>query len=161
MTDDTRSAQPPPPRIARAERDDEIRRCHGVLAQLRPHVPAEGFVPRVRRMEEQGFRLAYVEDEGAVRAVAGYRLLDQLVSGLVLYVDDLVTDATVRSRGHGALLLRWLEDEARRAGCTYLELDSGVQRAGAHRFYIREGLAITAYHFRSRSLLGPADEERA
>lgn len=140
------------PQIEVAETDEQILRCHGVLAQLRPHVPADGFVARVRRMQRQGFRLAYAEDGGAVRAVAGYRLLDQLVSGLVLYVDDLVADAGARSQGHGATLLRWLEGEARAAGCAYVELDSGVHRAGAHRFYFREGLAIIGYHFRGPAL---------
>jgi GNAT superfamily N-acetyltransferase len=138
--------------IAVADTDEQILRCHAVLAQLRPHVPADGFVDRVRRMQRQGFRLAYAEAGGAVRAVAGYRLLDQLFAGLVLYVDDLVTDAAARSQGHGAALLRWLEGEARAAGCEYVELDSGVQRAGAHRFYFREGLAIIGYHFRGPAL---------
>lgn len=140
--------------IALALTDDEITGCHDVLRQLRPHVPLEGFVPRVRRMQQEGFRLAYLTEAGVVRAVAGFRVLEQFVSGRVLYVDDLVTDADTRSRGHGAVLLQWLRDHAREAECEYLELDSGVQRAGAHRFYFRHGLSIIGYHFRTESLLG-------
>ncbi|HEX6058661.1 MAG TPA: GNAT family N-acetyltransferase [Gemmatimonadaceae bacterium] len=140
--------------IALATTDDEIARCHPVMAQLRPHVTEESFVPRVRRMQKSGFHLAFLTDDGIVRAVAGYRFLDQLVSGKVLYVDDLVTDAAARSRGHGEALLAWLTAEARAAECEHLELDSGVQRAGAHRFYFRHGLSITGYHFRSPPLRG-------
>lgn len=29
-----------------------------------------------------------------------------------------------------------------------LHLDSGVQRYGAHRFYLRHGMDITSHHFR-------------
>lgn len=140
--------------ITIAASDDEITRCHGVMAQLRPHVPLDGFVSRVRRMQQHGFHLAYLADDGVVRAVAGYRILEQLFSGRVLYVDDLVTDADTRSRGHGAALLQWLEARAREAECEYLELDSGVQRAAAHRFYFRHGLSIIGYHFRTPPLRG-------
>jgi GNAT superfamily N-acetyltransferase len=82
-----------------------------------------------------------------VRAVAGYRFLDQLVRGKVLYVDDLVTDEATRSRGYGEALLAWLYAQAREQRCTALELDSGVHRGGAHRFYFRQRMTISAYHF--------------
>ena len=36
---------------------------------------------------------------------------------------------------------------ARAAGCSVLDLDSGVQRRDAHRFYMREGLTISSFHF--------------
>jgi hypothetical protein len=44
-------------------------------------------------------------------------------------------------------LLNWLMDEARREQCGDFCLDSGVHRPDAHRFYMRERMAITAYHF--------------
>lgn len=133
--------------IALAESDSDIARCFPVMAQLRPHLVAADFVARVRRMQAEGFHLAFLEEAGAVRAVAGYRYQDKLFSGQNLYVDDLVTDATQRSRGHGAALLGWLVAEARRHGCVQLELDSGVQRFDAHRFYFRECMHVSAYHF--------------
>jgi GNAT superfamily N-acetyltransferase len=138
--------------ISLAATDDQIARSHPVMHQLRPHVPAEGYVERVRRMEEGGFRLAILENGGAVEAVAGFRIMEQLVSGRVLYVDDLVTDENARSGGHGAALLAWLKEHARAAECEYLELDSGVWRGGAHRFYFRHGLTILGYHFRTEPL---------
>lgn len=138
--------------IALAESDAEIAGCHPVMHQLRPHVPLDGFVARVRRMQGEGFRLAYLAEAGEVRAVAGFRVLEQLVAGRVLYVDDLVTDGAARSTGCGAALLAWLRERARADGCEYLELDSAVQRAGAHRFYFRHGLTIIGYHFRTEPL---------
>ena len=133
--------------IRLAETDADIARCFGVMHQLRPHLVEADFVARVRRMQREGFHLALLEDSGSVRAVAGYRYYDKLFSGRNLYVDDLVTDGTQRSRGHGRTLLAWLADQARAHNCTQLELDSGVQRADAHRFYFRERMHISAYHF--------------
>jgi GNAT superfamily N-acetyltransferase len=60
----------------------------------------------------------------------------------------VVTDEAARSRGHGGALLAWLVDQARSADCRSLELDSGVQRFDAHRFYLTNRMAISAHHFR-------------
>lgn len=133
--------------IALAQSDADILRCFPVMQQLRPHLVEADFVARVRRMQSRGFHLARLEEDGVVRAVAGYRYHEKLFSGSTLYVDDLVSDSTQRSRGHGAKLLAWLIQEARVHGCDVFELDSGVQRFDAHRFYFRERMKISSYHF--------------
>jgi GNAT superfamily N-acetyltransferase len=135
------------PVVREAERDEEIARCHRVMHQLRPHVGADGFVERVRRLQAGGYRLAYVEAGGEVVALAGFRVGESLPDGVHLHVDDLVTDAGARSAGHGERLMRWLEDAARREGCACLTLESGVQRFAAHRFYLRQRMEIRAHHF--------------
>jgi GNAT superfamily N-acetyltransferase len=134
-------------RIRLASSDDEIDACFPVMQQLRPHLTRDSFRARVRSQGQAGYRLAYVEADDRPVAVAGFRVLETLVSGRLLNVDDLVTLDTERSRGHGARLLAWLLGRARAEGCQRLELDSGVQRKDAHRFYEREGLRISAYHF--------------
>ena len=133
--------------IAIADTDEAIAARHRVMQQLRPHISAEVFVPRVRVQQQNGYILAGLADHGVVRAVAGYRYIENLYSGRVLYVDDLVTDDAVRSRGYGKALLDWLVTEARAQACHTLELDSGVQRFGAHRFYLNQRMDIVAHHF--------------
>jgi len=131
-----------------AETDDQILRCFPVMAELRPHLAERDFVARVRRQQkESGYRLLFREEAGDVRAVAGFRMAEFLSWGRILYVDDLVTAATARSRGHGEQLLTWLAAHARAAGCAELHLDSGVQRFAAHRFYLRQRMDITCHHF--------------
>jgi GNAT superfamily N-acetyltransferase len=125
----------------------QIAACFPVMHELRTHLTPEAFLARVRSQEGAGYRLVYVEANGGPVAVAGFRILENLVSGRILYVDDLVTLSAERSNGYGAQLLAWLVDRARAEGCQRLELDSGVQRKDAHRFYEREGLEITSYHF--------------
>jgi GNAT superfamily N-acetyltransferase len=133
-----------------ATTDADIGRCFAVMRQLRPHLTDEAeFVARARRqLAEQNWHLAYVEDDaGTVAACAGFRLLECLSSGRTLYVDDLVTDESRRSKGFGGILLRWLEDHARAQGCETFSLDSATHRTGAHKFYYRMGLPIFAFHF--------------
>jgi len=130
-----------------AQSDAEISRCFPVLAELRPHLDAPPFLARIREMQAEGYRLAYIEDKGEVVAVAGYRIFTSLFMGTNLYVDDLVTASGSRSRGYGKILIDWLRDLARESGCTHLHLDSGTQRHRAHRFYLRQGMDITSFHF--------------
>ena len=135
-------------RIAFAASDDEVRRCHAVMADLRPHVGLPEFVEKVRRQERQsGYRLVYLEDGGEVKSVAGFRISECLAWGKFLYVDDLVSSTGDRSKGYGGALLNWLVEHARSESCAELHLDSGVQRFGAHRFYLRKGMDITSHHF--------------
>ncbi|GJL65636.1 MAG: hypothetical protein NPIRA05_06070 [Nitrospirales bacterium] len=107
----------------------------------------------VREMESEGYRLAYIEVEGNVVAVAGYRMLTNLFMGKTLYVDDLVTASTHRSKGYGKALVLWLREIAHEYGCHYYHLDSGTQRHEAHKFYFRQGFRIASYHF-SEQLVG-------
>lgn len=135
-------------RIAVAKTPEEIRRCHPVMRELRPHFDdMEKFVERVVRQQREGYLLVFIEAENEVRAVAGYRFLESLFSGKFLYVDDLVTRESDRSRGFGGQLLDWLIEEAGKHDCEQLELDSGVQRFDAHRFYLVKRMKISSYHF--------------
>ena len=130
-----------------AETNDEIARCFRVMSFLRPHLVEAEFVSRVKTQQGQGFLLAYLEDAGEVVAVAGFRVMDMLATGRTLYVDDLVTDETQRSRGYGKAMLGWLQEYARRDGCEMFSLDSGTHRQEAHAFYFRERMRVTSFHF--------------
>lgn len=125
----------------------EIARCFPVMHQLRPHLKPEEFVARVQIQHAQGYHLAYLEDQGEIVALGGFRIHDLLASGKTLYVDDLVTDEARRSQGFGHLMLAWLEAHARALGCQTFSLDSGTQRREAHAFYFREHMRITSFHF--------------
>jgi GNAT superfamily N-acetyltransferase len=118
-----------------------------VLSQLRTDLTLEHWRGIYAEGYPQGLRFTVVEADGNIAAVAGWRLVACTTAGRRLYVDDLVTNAAVRSSGHGKLLLTELTSRARAAGCTVLDLDSGVHRGAAHRFYFREGMTITAYRF--------------
>ena len=134
-------------RIARTKA--EIMRCFPVMAELRPHLIEEEFVERIRRQQKKsGYQLAFLEDGGAVKALAGFRVTECLWAGEFFYVDDLVTAAGARNQGWGQRMMDWLLDRAREEGCQEFHLDSGVQRFEAHGFYLKNRLHIVAYHFK-------------
>lgn len=55
------------------------------------------------------------------------------------WVEDLAVSPEYRSQGVGKALLEAAKEWGRERGATHLELDSGEDRADAHRFYEREG----------------------
>jgi GNAT superfamily N-acetyltransferase len=130
-----------------ATTDTEIAACYPVMKELRPHLDEEEFVSRVRSLENTGYRLAFVQHPDGVVAVAGFRVGENLAWGRFLYVDDLVTLPSHRSKGIGTHFLMWLREYAIKEGCRQLHLDSGAQRKDAHRFYEREGMSVFGYHF--------------
>jgi GNAT superfamily N-acetyltransferase len=130
-----------------AETDTNISTCYPVMRELRPHLEEAEFLPLVRKLENAGYRLAFVQQPEGVVAVAGFWIRENLAWGRFLYVDDLVTFASHRSQGIGSRLLTWLREYAAQEGCRQLHLDSGTQRKDAHRFYDREGMSLFGYHF--------------
>ena len=131
-----------------ATTDAQVEACYPVMQELRPHLDAHAFVEIVRDMQHDGYVLAFLSATDRVVAVAGFRTKRTLFCDKFLYVDDLVTLSTERSKGYGKLLLEWLEDRARAEGCAELHLDSGIQRTDAHRFYERNRIEAAGYHFR-------------
>ena len=133
--------------IALADTPEAVQRCHAVMVQLRTHLSLPDFTDQVQRQQRTGYRLACAERAGSIVAVAGYRIQENLAWGRHLYVDDLVTDEAQRSTGAGSALFDYLVQLAKEKGCRELHLDSGVQRFGAHRFYLSKRMDITSHHF--------------
>lgn len=124
-----------------------LRAAWPLVSQLRPQLDEASFVDQALRQMRHGYRATLLLQDNVPLAYAGWRVQEFLVHGLHLHVDDLVSDAGSRSRGHGKALLDWLKAEGLRLGCTRLQLDSGTQRKDAHAFYLREGLRIESFHF--------------
>jgi GNAT superfamily N-acetyltransferase len=131
---------------------DETSLAHAVMVELGREVgePAV-FAERVNaELRPEGYRLVGALEAGEEQAVAaaGFRVGHDLVHGSYLFVDDLATRERFRRRGHAAALMDWIKTEARRQGCQYVALESGVQRHDAHRFYLNHGFDISSYHFK-------------
>lgn len=119
---------------------DGLEQVFPVMKELRPHLDFAEFKRLVSLAHSaDGYRLVAREVRGKPVAVMGYRILHDLVHGSHLYIDDLVTTKDHRSGGHGAQLLRFAEQEARRLGLAGLRLCTGVDNNDAKRFYEREG----------------------
>jgi GNAT superfamily N-acetyltransferase len=128
---------------------DWFAKAEPVHRQLRTALPAD-YRGKMQRVFAGGARMCVAVEGADVTGVAVYRVYENTFQGRQLYVDDLVTDERRRSTGVGRALLGYLERKAGEADLENLALDSGTQRQQAHKFYFREGMAVTAFHFGKR-----------
>lgn len=134
-------------RVTVAQSEQEISDCYRVMAELRPHIQPDEFLPLVKRLAEiAGFQLAYLTD-GEIKAVAGFRISEWLAGGKYLEIEDLVAKSGERSKGYGGELFDWLVEHAKENNCQQVRLVSRVSRLDAHRFYLRKGMNLEAHYF--------------
>ena len=117
-----------------------------VHRQLRPHLPAD-YAGRMREIFAGGAEMAVALEGERVVGVTVFRVIEKTFTGRELYCDDLVTDEASRSKGAGRAMIAYMERVGRERGCDVLALDSGTQRQQAHKFYFREGLVVSSFHF--------------
>jgi GNAT superfamily N-acetyltransferase len=91
--------------------------------------------------------LVAVQGDVPIAFCTAYLELNSVRFGQRCWVEDFAVEPERRSRGVGALLLDAAQEWARNAGATHLELDSGLARTDAHRFYERENGTRQSYTF--------------
>ena len=128
---------------------DLLAQAQVIHRQLRAGLP-EDYVGRMRQIFDAGAEMAVARIGPEVVGLTVFRVMEKTFTGRELYCDDLVTDEKRRSSGVGHALMTYMERVARERKCDVLCLDSGTQRQQAHKFYFREGLTVTAFHFSRR-----------
>jgi GNAT superfamily N-acetyltransferase len=105
-------------------------------AALSEAIEAEGSTVLVaeRRGELLGFATAYLD-------------LDSVRFGPRCWVEDLAVEPGRRSEGLGGALFDAAQEWARERGATHLELDTGLAREDAQRFYERREPAAKGFSY--------------
>ena len=116
---------------------------------------------RPPRWDEQHARLALTEaivspssavfvaeeDDSLVGCCTAYLELNSVRFGQRCWIEDLAVDPGRRSAGIGGALLDAAADWARGAGATHLELDTGIARNDAQRFYEQRNPAAKGFSY--------------
>jgi GNAT superfamily N-acetyltransferase len=84
---------------------------------------------------------------GLVGVCTAYLELNSVRFGQRCWVEDLAVDPDRRSEGIGGALLDAAEAWARDGGATHLELDTGLDRTDAQRFYERRNPATKGFSY--------------
>lgn len=136
-------------RIQIATTDEDILNCFDAMHELRPHLIRTNFLALINTMSKTGYLLVFIKDNNIIVAVAGYRYMQNLFAGKLIYVDDLSTAQAYRKKGYAKLLLDFIFNEAKNNNCDQVHLDSGCgpHRYNAHRLYLNYGFNITSHHF--------------
>ena len=121
------------------------------MKELRPHVSYPDFISLYEKAHStDGYDIVAVEVGTEVVAVMGYRVLHDYVHGTHLYIDDLVSTESHRSKGWGTMLLAHAEEVARVAGCSGLRLCTGVENERGKMFYEKNGWIPRALAFKKK-----------
>lgn len=119
-----------------------------VMRELRPHLEdCATYAIQIAHQRAQGYRLLAAWNDGAIVGLAGYRLMNNLLYGRFVYVDDLVVTASLHRAGVGERLLHAARQQAIALNCENFVLDTGLHMALAQRFYFRQGLLAQGMHF--------------
>ena len=85
--------------------------------------------------------LAYDED-GQIIGIATLSIIMGPIVRKAAYLEDFVTDQTVRGKGIGTALWNAMLDWAKNKNCTELCFTSGHGREAAQAFYLHKGAEI-------------------
>ena len=125
--------------IRKLESDEAIAEVFPLMHVLRERLARETFVSEVRRQQAQGYQLLAGYRDGVPVVLAGIRHTHTLSRGDHLFVDDLVSDESVRGAGQGRAMMQWLARYARSEGIPKIYLDSRITAKG---FYEKLGFAF-------------------
>src|ERR1700749_4051187 len=117
----------------------DIEICKEAILEFRSSLDSKTVVDQIFQMINiEGFELAFIPNEDNTKAAAfiGYRKLNLLRTGPMIYVDDLFTFSEFRGRGYAGALLDHVARQAADAGIKSIHLDSGYALHTAHRLYL-------------------------
>lgn len=133
--------------ISDALHESDLIKCWLLVRELRPHVSQEEFIRAVGEMRQEGYTAVFIHRAGEPVAYAGFRCVQMLFSGKIIYIDDLVTAPLHRGRGYGSQLLDHIVQVAKDKDLQGIHLDSGYLKNEAHRLYLNKGFVLRAHHF--------------
>ncbi|SFA50429.1 Acetyltransferase (GNAT) family protein [Parageobacillus thermantarcticus] len=115
---------------------EEILAGFSVMKHLRTHLDENSYLELVlEAQQKEGYRLVALYDHGKMVAITGFMPMITLYNGRFIWVCDLVTAPSERSKGYGEKLLSYVHQWAKENGYSIVSLSSGLQRVDAHRFY--------------------------
>lgn len=122
-----------------------------LLKELRPHLTFDAFRQTFNEAEKtSGYKMVGIEDESGLVALMGYRILHDFVHGKHVYIDDLVSRAASRSKGHGTILLKHAEEIAKENDCTNLRLCTGIENEAGKKLYQKNNWNLRAVVYKKK-----------
>jgi GNAT superfamily N-acetyltransferase len=136
-------------KIIELDSEADWKEAFQVVKELRTHLSYEQYVSMLETMKPNGYRGFLLKEGETPVAYTGITERVNFYDGHHLFVYELVTKESERSKGYGEALLTFIENLAKDIGCQKMHLDSGLQRTDAHRFYEEKmGMSKKSYAFK-------------
>lgn len=118
-----------------------------LISQLRKHLDKDSYFASLQKMIAENYELWGFVRDGKLLGFMGMREYTDFVRGTHLYIDDLVVDEAMRSRGIGAKLLEFAEQQARSRKLPSLRLACAIENTGGAKFYEKEKWIRRSHNF--------------
>jgi len=125
----------------------ELETVWEVLSQLRVELSYKEFEDLVYEMRDREYKMFGLFEGEELVTYAGGSIQTNLYHKRHLFLDELVTYDSVRSRGYGDAMLEYLSNYAKMAGCERVVLTSGLAKEEAHKFYEKKGFTKASFIF--------------
>ncbi|ASK29045.1 GNAT family N-acetyltransferase [Chryseobacterium sp. T16E-39] len=133
--------------ISNITTDSEIQQCWEVISLLRPHLNKNNWKDIIgEMMANEKYYIAGIIENTQCVAFAGYRIMNSLHSGHIIYIDDLCTLESHRGKGLGSQLLKYVERIARSGDMDAVILDTDFTNNTAQKVYLKSGFQLAALH---------------
>lgn len=136
--------------------EQTAQRIRELLVQLsrsgkdRGEIPKEWFNDLIA--SDSHDMLLAISDDDQIIGIATLSIIMGPIVRKVAYLEDFVTDNTVRGQGVGTALWEAMLEWAKAKGCTELDFTSGHGREVAQAFYQRRGAEIYDTNFFRKTL---------
>lgn len=127
--------------------EEEIKYCYKIMHQIKKELTEKDFLKSISLQIKNGYKIAYITDNNQIICVAGFTIREKLAWGKHIYIDDFVTDKSVKFSDAAKALLDFIKIYAKQQNCTSIHLDSSVDRYDAHKFYLNQDMKIDSHHF--------------
>ncbi|MFW0777645.1 MAG: GNAT family N-acetyltransferase [Rickettsiales bacterium] len=133
--------------IVELETKSQFESIYPLIAQINPDMTKKEFKQLLKEMLEQNYRCIAAYKGKKLVGICGMWCGTRFWCGRFIDVDNVVVDKSVRGQGVGALMMKWVEKEAKKQKANHVGADSYTKDGAAHRFYFRERFTILGYHF--------------
>lgn len=127
--------------------EEEIKYCYSIMQQIREDLSQNDFLKTISLQIQNGYKVAYVLEKEQIICLCGFTIGQKLAWGKHIFIDDFVTDKSIRATEAAKALLDFIKIYAKQQNCTSIHLDSFVSRYEAHKFYLSQDMKIDSHHF--------------
>lgn len=128
--------------------EEQWKEAFPVMNELRTNLTLELFIETVKTMASEGYQLIAIYANNEIVGVTGIIFRTNFYYGKHVFVYDLVTKSSVRSKGYGARLLEYVHQLGKEKECKVVALDSAFNNSNAHKFYQQMSYEKFCYSFR-------------
>ena len=110
-------------------------------------VPMDVLEVRFSEMLEQNYEAYAIYDDDQIIGCFGLWHMTRHYCGRSVEPDHIYIEENYRSKGIGARLFQWIEENGTKNGLKAVELNTYVENFPSHKFYYNQGFVARGYHF--------------